>query len=86
MAMTLKEQFEQAAKDALELPDKPSTEELLQLYAFYKQGKEGDVHGSRPGMLDLKGRKKFDAWSAIKGTTKDDAMQQYIALVRDLQN
>ena len=45
---------------------------------------EGDVTGSRPGMLDLKGRAKFDAWAKRKGSSKDDAMKKYVALVDSL--
>lgn len=54
---------------------------LLELYALYKQATTGDVSGSRPGMMDMKGRAKFDAWAKRKGMTKDAAMQAYIALV-----
>ncbi len=63
------------------LSKSPSTDDLLELYAFYKQSTAGDVTGSRPGMLDMKGRAKFDAWTKKKGTTKDDAMTKYVALV-----
>ena len=48
--------FEDAQKRAKELKKTPSNDELLELYAFYKQATTGDVTGSRPGMLDLKGR------------------------------
>jgi len=54
---------------------------LLELYAFYKQATAGDVSGSRPGMMDLRGRAKYDAWAKRKGTSKDAAMEAYIALV-----
>jgi diazepam-binding inhibitor (GABA receptor modulator, acyl-CoA-binding protein) len=54
---------------------------LLELYALYKQATSGDVSGSRPGMMDLKGRAKYDSWAKRKGMTKDAAMQAYIALV-----
>lgn len=73
--------FEDAQKRAKELPKTPSNDQLLELYAFYKQATTGDVTGSRPGMLDLKGRAKFDAWTKKKGTSKDDAMMKYAALV-----
>jgi acyl-CoA-binding protein len=56
-------------------------EVLLALYALYKQATLGDVAGSRPGMLDLKGRAKYDAWAKLKGTTADAAKQQYVELV-----
>ncbi|HET9993620.1 MAG TPA: acyl-CoA-binding protein [Kofleriaceae bacterium] len=54
---------------------------MLDMYALYKQATSGDVSGSRPGMLDLRGRAKYDAWAKVKGTGADDAMTKYIALV-----
>jgi acyl-CoA-binding protein len=58
-----------------------SNDVMLELYALYKQATTGDATGSRPGMLDVKGRAKFDAWTKHKGKSKDAAMEQYIALV-----
>jgi acyl-CoA-binding protein len=54
---------------------------MLDLYALYKQATSGDVSGSRPGMIDVRGRAKYDAWAKHKGLTKDAAMEQYISLV-----
>lgn len=54
---------------------------LLELYALYKQATTGDVAGDRPGMLDVRGRAKYDAWARRKGMTKDAAMQAYVDLV-----
>ena len=54
---------------------------LLDLYALYKQATVGNATGDRPGMLDLKGRAKYDAWAKKKGMTKDAAMQAYIDVV-----
>ena len=45
---------------------------------------EGDVRGERPGLLDLRGRAKYDAWTKRKGTSKDDAMKKYVVLVDKL--
>jgi diazepam-binding inhibitor (GABA receptor modulator, acyl-CoA-binding protein) len=56
---------------------------MLDLYALYKQATSGDVSGDRPGMLDVKGRAKYDAWAKRKGLSKDAAMEQYIALVAE---
>jgi diazepam-binding inhibitor (GABA receptor modulator, acyl-CoA-binding protein) len=76
--------FEDAQTRVKKLTKTPSNDDLLQLYALYKQGTAGDVTGSRPGMLDLKGRAKFDAWTKTKGTSKEDAMTKYVALVDKL--
>lgn len=84
-AKSLKDQFAAAASRVEKLPERPSNEELLQLYGLYKQATEGDVSGSRPGMLDLKGRAKYDAWARKKGSSKDDAMKAYVALVAKLE-
>jgi acyl-CoA-binding protein len=54
---------------------------MLDLYALYKQATAGNVAGDRPGMMDIKGRAKYDAWAKRKGMTKDAAMQAYIDLV-----
>ena len=54
---------------------------LLELYGLYKQATSGDVAGGRPGILDLKGRAKHDAWTKRQGMTKAAAMEAYIGLV-----
>ncbi|MDP1823365.1 MAG: acyl-CoA-binding protein [Archangium sp.] len=79
--MTLIESFEDAQKRVKTLTEKPDNDELLELYALYKQGTTGDATGSRPGMLDFVGRAKFDAWAKKKGTSKDAAMTAYVAVV-----
>lgn len=81
----LKAQFEQAAKDVQQLPKRPDNDALLKLYALYKQASTGDVSGARPGILDMQGRMKYDAWAKIKGTSSDAAMQAYIDLVKQLK-
>ena len=79
------DKFNEAKSRVEKLSKRPSNDQLLDLYAFYKQAAEGDVSGSRPGMLDLKGRAKFDAWAKRKGLSKDDAMKKYVALVDKLE-
>jgi acyl-CoA-binding protein len=83
--MTLQEQFEQAVIDSKNITSRPSNEQLLKLYAFYKQSTEGDVQGTRPGMFDFKGQAKYDAWAKEAGKSKDEAMQNYVALVESLK-
>ncbi len=79
--MTLTERFADAQVRVKTLTQAPSTGELLELYALYKQGSVGDVEGKRPGMLDIKGRAKWDAWAGKKGQTREQAMEAYVALV-----
>lgn len=83
--MELQEQFEQAVSNSKSIAKRPSNEQLLKLYAYYKQATEGDVKGSRPGMFDFKAQAKYDAWAKENGKTKEEAMQAYVALVESLQ-
>ncbi len=76
--------FEAAQIKVKNLSTRPSNPQLLELYALFKQGSEGDVSGKRPGMMDIKGRFKFDAWGTKKGMAKADAQAAYIALVKQL--
>lgn len=82
--MELEQQFEAAAARSKELTKRPSNEELLQLYALYKQGSEGDVNEERPGGFDFKAIAKHDAWAELKGKSKEHAMQEYIAFMDKL--
>ena len=83
--MALKDDFDKAAKDVMSLASRPDNASLLSLYALFKQATEGDVKGSRPGLLDLKGRAKFDAWAKRKGMDSDRAMTEYVGLVGELK-
>lgn len=69
--------FAQAQKDVKSLTKRPDNNDMLFLYAHYKQAAEGDVKGDRPGMLDMVGRAKYDAWAKLKGSKNDDAMKKY---------
>lgn len=80
----LKKQFETAAEAVKKLKEDPGNAAKLELYALYKQGSSGDVEGKRPGFTDPVGRAKYDAWAKVKGTSKDDAMKKYVALVKSL--
>jgi acyl-CoA-binding protein len=77
--------FEAAVAASKTLSERPDTDTLLDLYALYKQATQGEVEGKRPGFADLVGRAKFDAWTALKGTAREEAMRRYIALVESLK-
>lgn len=82
--MTIDEQFEQAVGLAKSLP-RQSNETLLKIYALFKQAKNGDVSGKRPGTFSLKARAKYDAWAELKGTSSEEAKQAYIDLIEQLR-
>ena len=83
--MNLDDNFKSAADRATKLPKRPPNDILLQLYALYKQGYEGNVTGDRPGFAEFENRAKFDAWNKIKGKSTDEAKQEYIHLVEKLE-
>ena len=80
----LKTQFEKAVAESKTLPEKPDNMTLLKIYALYKQATAGDNTEKKPGFGDMVGRAKWDAWNGLKGTSKDDAMQQYVDLIKSL--
>ena len=81
----LQASFEKADEDIKKLSERPDNDTLLKLYALYKQGADGDVSGPKPGFFDFVGTAKYEAWSKLKGTGKEDAMQKYIDLVAKLR-
>lgn len=83
--MALLDDFNIAVSKSKDLTKWPSNEELLDLYALFKQATEGDANGERPGGFDFKAIAKFDAWSTKKGFSKDQAMTDYVSLVKKLQ-
>ncbi|KAF1798452.1 acyl-coA-binding protein [Mucor lusitanicus] len=76
--------FEQAAKEVHDLTSKPSNDDLLKLYALYKQATIGDNETTKP-TFDIKGRYKWQAWEDLKGILPVEAETQYIALVQELK-
>ena len=77
-------EFEQAVEAVKGLTTDPGNEVKLRLYGLFKQVTEGDVSGSRPGMMNPVGRAKYDAWAKLSGTAPEAAEEQYVAIVRDL--
>ncbi len=82
----LTKRFQDAAAAVKQLKEDPGNAVKLELYALYKQASEGDVTGKRPGFSDIVGRAKYDAWAKAKGMSKDQAMKNYIALVKSLSS
>lgn len=79
----MQEDFEEYAEKVKSLPS-ASNEDLLILYGLYKQATVGDVNTSRPGLLDPKGKAKWDAWKANEGKPQEDCMNDYITKAKQL--
>lgn len=103
------QQFNAAAEKVKSLTKRPTDQELLELYALFKQASFGDnttseLHdrqqrrksrnasiqcapfrfAGKPGMLDLKGKAKWNSWNEKKGMSQTDAQEKYIAYVEEL--
>ncbi|MBL0147066.1 MAG: acyl-CoA-binding protein [Chitinophagaceae bacterium] len=84
--MELQQQFEAAVAQSKTLSQKPDNETLLKLYSLYKQATDGDINIDEPtNMFDFVGKAKYNAWNELKGTSKEDAMNNYITLVQQLK-
>ncbi|CAG0895817.1 unnamed protein product [Darwinula stevensoni] len=83
---TMTEAFQKAQKDVQQLPEDPGNEAKLKLYALFKQGTAGPVSTKRPGMLDMVGRVKWDAWNALGNISKEEAQEQYVQFVQSLMD
>jgi diazepam-binding inhibitor (GABA receptor modulator, acyl-CoA-binding protein) len=76
--------FEAAVVNSKKLSERPDNSTLLKIYGLYKQATAGDNSEKKPGFGDMVGRAKWDAWNGFKGTSNDDAKQQYIDLISSL--
>lgn len=85
MTMDIDQGFEQAVADSKSLSAKPSTDTLLNLYSLYKQATEGDVNVDPPGAFDFVAKAKYEAWTSLKGKSKDEAKKEYVDLINKLK-
>ncbi|KAL6115388.1 dbi [Pungitius sinensis] len=81
----MNESFERAVEEVKVLDQRPGYGVLADVYGLYKQATVGDVNIDLPGIFDLAGRGKWDAWNRKKGMSKEEAMVAYIDLVEDLK-
>ncbi|KAK0485236.1 acyl-CoA-binding protein [Armillaria novae-zelandiae] len=81
-------QFKKAVEIVQSLPKdgpvKPTQDEQLFFYSYYKQGTIGDVNTERPGLLDFVGKAKWDAWNKVKCTSKEEAQAKYVEKLTEI--
>ncbi|EHK22293.1 uncharacterized protein TRIVIDRAFT_186381 [Trichoderma virens Gv29-8] len=82
-------EFVAAQEAANSFTKKPTNDELLRLYALFKIGKGFNVdEAEQPGMFNLQGKAKLNAWKAAveEGITDPaDAQEKYVAFVESLK-
>jgi acyl-CoA-binding protein len=81
----LDQQFNQSVEDVNKLVKRPSNEDLLKLYGFYKQGLFGSNKEQKPNFFNFKSKAKFEAWDKVKTLSKIMAKKEYINLVEELK-
>lgn len=80
--------FEQAVIDSKKLTEKPDNDDLLTIYALYKVANGEDItKAPAPGMFDLKGKAKKNAWQKVvdEGITADQAKEKYVAKIEEMK-
>ncbi|KAK9325737.1 acyl-CoA-binding protein [Lipomyces orientalis] len=77
-------EFEKAAADVQQLKVLPKDDELLKLYALYKQATVGDNETAKPSVFDFKAKYKWSEWSKLKGMAQADAETEYIKFATEL--
>lgn len=82
--MSNSKEFLTAVEYVNRLKTRPNDDELLSLYGLYKQATVGNVNTNRPGLLNIKGRSKWDAWNSRSGMTTNQAETQYVMTVNNL--
>lgn len=82
--MSIADEFAKAQEDVKTLTKRPSDQQFLDLYSYFKQATEGDNNTSKPGMFDIKGQFKWNAWKEKSGLSAEAAMQKYVELVHSL--
>ena len=79
-------EFEEATKFVRgKLAATASSEDLLHLYARFKQAKEGACTAAKPSFYQLSEKSKWSAWSGLGAMSRAQAMNEYVEAVSRLE-
>ena len=85
MPMNSTAQFEEAIAASKQLKEKPDNDTLLRIYSLYKQATIGDAPQKGDyNKFDFVAKAKHESWLKLANTSKEEAMQQYIDLIKSL--
>lgn len=73
--------FNTAAEFLEKNVDKIEQSHLLELYGLYKQATVGKCNTPKPGLFNLQGKAKWNAWNKLGDLSKDRSMENYINLL-----
>ncbi|XP_028176318.1 acyl-CoA-binding domain-containing protein 6-like [Ostrinia furnacalis] len=74
--------FSDAADHLRKITSRLDNNQLLELYGLYKQGLEGKCNTPKPGWLDGRGRRKWEAWRSLGDMPTEVAKQKYVDLLQ----
>ncbi len=82
--MSLAQVFMRATQHMADGHIKLSDSQRRSLYGLQKQAIDGNCDGSAPPKGDAAARGKYDAWVSCQHVPRAEAMQRYIAAVREV--
>lgn len=83
MSRDLEDQFLKVFNAISDMKQILAPDDMLKLYAFYKQAVVGDSD-SYDDKIDLRDAFKFNAWTQLKGMSEKEAKKQYIKLAENI--
>lgn len=83
MRNELNEEFEEAYQKASTTTKKIATDDMLRLYAYYKQATSGTLHQFNTPS-DIVRSFKFNAWQQVRHLSQDEAKNAYIELIKKI--
>lgn len=84
MSSDTEKRFNLSVNMVKNLKKKPTNEEMLTLYGFYKQALIGNCNIDEPNKIYIKDYGKWKYWNNLKNISKNDAMASYSDLTLEL--
>ena len=78
------DEFERAAAFLPAVAGSLGPDDLLYLYARFKQAREGANGRPKPGFFDFEGKRKWQAWKDLGEMSAEKAMGEYVSKVEEL--
>ena len=77
--------FKEAFNKISKLKEGVAPDNMLKLYAYYKQANFGNNFSFNSG-LNIRSAFKFNAWMQLNGMTPEEAKKEYIKLANSILN
>lgn len=81
----LRDDFERATVVMKSLVGEMNNSDLLYFYARYKQANNGPNCSDKPSFFNFEGKQKWNAWNNLKDMGREQAMQEYIDRVEEME-